>query len=180
MLVIVIIASSLQGFTRNDAMNTRTITVRNKNLLLLSLLLTLVACDDDPDNCAGINGRIPCVADIPPQDQPPKAPWVDYICDWTLTWALPTQRANPDDQSSTPLDPNDIQTFRIYAAHTSNRDAPIEFVMDVNPFLLQWTFTGLEERRWWFTGTVIDTIGRESFMAAAGINHISNTECIPN
>ena len=58
--------------------------------------------------------------------------------------------------------------------------APIEFVMDVNPFLLQWTFTGLEERRWWFRGTVIDTNGRESFMAAAGINHISNTECIPN
>ncbi len=75
-------------------MNTRTITVHNKNLWLLSLLLTLMACDDDPDNCAGINGRMPCVADVPLQDQPPKAPWVDYICDWTLTWALPTQRAN--------------------------------------------------------------------------------------
>ncbi len=144
-------------------------------------MLLLSGCGDhEPDNCAGINGRIPCVADTPPQDQPPKAPWVDFICDWTLTWALPTQRVNPDAQSTTPLDPTEIQTFRIYAAHTSNSDAPIEFVMDVDPFLLQWTFSGLEERRWWFRGTVIDNNGRESFMAAGGINHISNTECIPN
>ncbi len=152
-----------------------------KRLVVLGAMCLLVGCGGgDPENCADINGRIPCVADIPPQNQPPKAPWVDYICDWTLTWALPTQRVNPNAQNSTPLDPNDIQTFRIYAAHTSNSDAPIEFVMDVNPFLLQWTFTGLEERRWWFTGTVIDTNGRESSMAAAGINHISNVECIPN
>ena len=119
---------------------------------VLTLVLSLAGClgsDGGPDNCAGINGRIPCVAEIPPQDQPPKAPWVDYICDWTLTWALPTQRVNPDAQS-TPLAPNDIRTFRIYAAQSSNIDAPIEFVMDVDPFLLQWTFADLEERRWWF------------------------------
>jgi len=152
-----------------------------KRLVVLGAMCLLVGCGGgDPENCAGINGRIPCVADIPPQDQPPKAPWVDYICDWTLTWALPTQRVNPNAQNSTPLDPNDIQTIRIYAAHTSNSDAPIEFVVDVNPFHLQWTFTGLEERRWWFRATAIDTNGRESSMAAAGINHISNVECIPD
>ena len=152
-----------------------------QTVVILGAMFLLSGCEsDDPDNCAGINGRMPCVAKTPPQDFPPRAPRVGYICDWTLTWGLPTQRVNPDSQSSTPLDPIDIRTFRIYAAHTANSDAPIEFVMDVDPFLLQWTFAGLEERRWWFTGTVIDKNGRESSLVAAGINHISNTECIPN
>ncbi len=153
-----------------------------KRLVLLGAMLFLTSCGDGPGETCGFSDRTsgPCGPTIDPTERPPKAPWVDYICDWTLTWGLPTQRVNPDDQSSTPLDPNDIQTFRIYAAHTSNSDAPIEFVMDVDPFLLQWTFAGLAERRWWFTGTVIDTNGRESVMIAGGINHISNTECIPN
>jgi len=152
-----------------------------KRLAILGSLLLLISCGDDvPDNCAGINGRMPCVAAVPAHEQPPKAPWVDFICDWTLTWTLPTQRVNPSGRGTTPLDPNDVQTFRIYAAHASNSDAQIEFVMDVDPFLLQWTFAGLEERRWWFTGTVVESNGRESAMIAAGINHISNIECIPN
>ena len=109
-----------------------------------------------------------------------QSPWVDYVCDWTLAWSLPTERENPDARSSTPLNPNDIRTLRIYASHTANSDAQIEFVMDVDPFLLQWIFAGLAERRWWYTTTVIDTNGRESVMIAGGINHISNTECIPN
>ncbi len=153
-----------------------------KGFLLLLAMFLLTSCDGSSGETCGFHDGTsgPCGPTIAPEEHPPKAPFVGYLCDWTLTWTLPTHRENPNDQIRTPLDPNDIKTFRIYAAHTANSDAPIEFIMDVNPFLLQWTFAGLEQRRWWFTGTVIDTNGRESHKIAAGVNHISNVECIPN
>jgi len=69
----------------------------------------------------------------------------------------------------------EIKTVTIYAARmpmATKED--LAFIMDVDPYLLQWQFITLEPGAWYFRLTVTDNGGLESERS----NEKSNEECI--
>ena len=102
---------------------------------------------------------------------PPKAPFQRmFICDRTIGWELPREREGGDYLAEA-----EIATVTIYAAHTPMApDDELAFIMDVDPYLLQWQFLMLEPGAWFFRLTATDSDGEESEMS----NERSNEDCL--
>ncbi len=116
-----------------------------KRLILLVALFTLAACSDNDTPAPRV---LP-----PPIIVPPPEPCVPMV-----GWSLPTEYANGD---AIPL--VDIVQLAIYAWRVPlATDAELVFKLDVDPHVLQWTFTELDPGAWYFSGTVTDIFGAES------------------
>ncbi len=102
--------------------------------------------------------------------RPPKSPIQRiFICERTVGWELPRER-----EGGRYLAEAEIKTVTVYAARTPMAPkAELAFIMDVNPYLLQWQFIALESGAWYFRLTVTDNDGQESEMS----NEKSNEEC---
>jgi len=102
---------------------------------------------------------------------PPKAPNQRmFICDRTIGWELPREREGGDFLAQA-----EIKTVTIYAARTPMApDNELAFIMDVDPYLLQWQFQVLDPGVWYFRLTATDNKGLESKQS----NERSNEECV--
>ena len=126
-----------------------------------------------------IAGLLPVLAGCPSESSdsnyygpwPPKAPIQRmFICDRTIGWELPREREHGDYLAEA-----EIKTVTIYAARIpmAPKDE-LAFIMDVDPYLLQWQFLMLEPGAWFFRLTATDNDGEESEIS----NERSNEECL--